>query len=196
MTMYRKYAPDNDYSEWTEEYTVLKCQKDIECERGVFEKDSLVMIQTCNSEEKSVNIIDFVSVCIRVKKNPSQCDYVNEIKIDNLWDYSVISPDDMDSFFERSDKINQKLHELKKTEKKMMVVMILGMLLSLIGASILVITVLAELGNSFLAFSTSLIAVGIGIILFANITANRKNIKFCDSVISCSDYGYERTDEK
>lgn len=88
--MYQKYVPDNDYSEWTESNTVYKCKKDIKCEYGIFENGSFVMLQVCDSDLERIYVIDFTSVCLRVKNNPFECDYVNHIKIDNLWDNVVI----------------------------------------------------------------------------------------------------------
>lgn len=120
--MYKKYVPD--YSKYIKDDTVYQCKKEIKCEKGFFEKGSFVMLQVCNAKSEKIYIIDFTSVCERVKDNPLECDYI--IKCDNLynrdlWDKAQIPVNMMHDCFEKADEINHGLKGVEKEKKKIFV---------------------------------------------------------------------------
>lgn len=182
--MYKKYVPDNDCSEYIEDNTVYKCRKDIKCENGLFEAGSLVMLDGCNSDSERIDVIDFQSVCIRVKNNPFECDYINRIKIDNLWDVAVIPVNMMSEYFEKADEVNQKLKNVKKSEKKVIALFFTLTILFWILFFFLAVNISAEVP---LLFMIALIVFDIGGFIFVVTAIKKLHFKFCNFVISCSD---------
>lgn len=184
--MYKKYVPDNDYSECIEDNMVYKCRKDIKCDNGVFESGSLVMLQVCNSDLERIYVIDFTSVCIRVKNNPFECDYLNQIKIDNLWDVAAISVNMMSDYFERADEVNQDLKKVKKFERKIIVV---AFMLAILFWILFFFFILAfNISVEAILFMIALIVFDVGEFIFIVTAIKKVHSKFCDFVISCSDY--------
>lgn len=184
--MYKKYIQDNDYSEYIEDNTVYTCRKDIKCENGFFESGSLVMLQVCNSDLEKINVIDFKSVCMRVKNNPFECDYVNQIKIDNLWDSAVIPINMISEYFEKADEVNQSLKNVKKAEKK---ASIITFILS-VAILVLLFLVLIFFFNASVRTGTFMIVLAaFDVSVFIIIVNKVKKVhnKFCNTIIYGSD---------
>lgn len=190
--MYKKYIQDNDYSEYIEDNVVYKCRKDIKCDNGFFESDSLVMLQECNSDLERIYIIDFKSVCMRVKNNPFDYDYVNQVKVYNLWDSAVIPINMMSEYFEKADEVNRNLKNIKKAEKKATIITFI------LSAAILVLLFLAIIFffNASVGIGTFMIALAaFDVITFIIIVKRIRKIHntFCNSIIYSSD-SYENKD--
>jgi len=129
--MYRKYVSENDYSRWTDKYTVYKCRKDIKCENGFFESGSYIMLYTCSADSEKLYVIDFISVCRKVKSNPYEYSYTNNIetKTDVLWDTVDIPPNMLDDYFKKADEVNQGIETVKKFERKIVAICLVLMVL-------------------------------------------------------------------
>ncbi len=183
--MYKKYVMENDYYEWTEKSAVYRCKKDIKCDNGVFENGSLVMLHVCNSDLERIYVIDFMSVCIRVKNNPFECDYVNHIKMDNLWDSAVIPVNMMGECFEKADEVNQDLKNVKKSEKKVTVVAFMLSILALITIFALIIFCF-NISVGAITVSIVIIALEVSGFIFIVTEVRKLHNKFCDSIMSDS----------
>lgn len=183
--MYQKYVQDNDYSEYIEDYTVYKCRKDIECEDGFFKSGSLVMLQECNSDLEEIYIIDFKSVCMRVKNNPFECDYVNQVKIDNLWDSAVIPTNIMSECFEKADDVNQSLKNVKKADKKANITIFILMTSLLVLLILFFAFVFKE--KTVAIFITILAALDISTFIIVLKRIRKLHNTFCNSIIYGSD---------
>lgn len=184
--MYKKYLPDNDYSEYIEDYTVYKCRKNIQCENGLFEIGSLVMLQVCDSDSEKIDVIDFKSVCMRVKNNTLECDYINQIKIDNLWDVAVIPVNMMSECFEKADEVNQRLKNVKKAEKNVNIITGVLVILLLILLFLFLIFACNKL-TKLMIFVTITAVFDVGALMIILSRMKKIHIKFCDSIIFGSD---------
>lgn len=114
--MYEKYTKLPDYSEWTKKKTVYKCMTDIKCENGMFTTGSYVMLNVCSAEEGEIYVIDFISVCKKVKEDFNIINYTNDISETVEYDTISLLPNQLSNYFEEVKELNQKIKAIENSE--------------------------------------------------------------------------------
>ncbi len=112
-----KYTKLPDYSEWAKKKTVYKCIKDIKCENGVFTTGSYVMLNVRSAEKGEIYLIDFISVCEKVKKdNFNVINYTNDISETVEYDTISLLPNQLSNYFEEVKELNSKIKTIENSE--------------------------------------------------------------------------------
>lgn len=111
-----EYAKSLDYSEWAKKKTVYKCMTDIECKNGVFTTGSYVMLNVCSAENGEIYVIDFISVCEKVKEDFNIINYTNDISETVVYDTISLLPNQLSNYFEEVKELNQKIKTIENSE--------------------------------------------------------------------------------
>ncbi len=184
--MYRKYGSENDYSKWTDKSTVYKCRKDIECENGFFESGSYIMLYTCSADLEKLYVIDFISVCRKVKSNPYEYSYTNNIetKTDVLWDTVDIPVNMLADYFEKADEVNQGIERVNKIERKISVICLV---LAVLIFALFCFEIASKSMEIMTGITITMIVIAVSVCIFSYVGIKKINNTFCDSIIFGSD---------